>query len=238
MTIFKQLAILAAGLIPLASQPAKADHETESPPTQQPPRAPGSDGAYFVMALDAGTAANIDTDADFGADTDWQFGMAFGAGYRLGIVRLEAELYSRDLNVGSLDLAASPPFPLADYNGTVWTSGLMANVYVELPTKGSARPYLGVGYGLSRVEVNYNQSICFIFCFATDNVVLEDYDIVRARQLLFGASFPARTGDMEYYVGYRYFETDDLDLTTEAGFPYVQDGVRSHTVSAGVRFPL
>lgn len=238
MMISNRLAVLAVCLAMLSPLPAAADHETQSSPTQEPLRTPGSDGAYFTMALDFGTAANIDTDADFGADTDWQFGMEFGVGYRLGIVRLEAELYSRDVNVGSLDLGAGSPFPLADYNGTVWTSGLMGNVYIELPAGGSMRPYLGVGYGLSRVSATYNESICFIICFATDNVVLEDYDIVRARQLLFGASFPSQTEVVEYFVGYRYFETDDLDLTTEGGFSYVQRGIRSHTISGGVRFPL
>ena len=246
MTVFHRLTILAAGFALLAPLPAAADHDTVPQPAQPPadatpappfePKKAFNSGGYYIMSFDLGGVENADTDADFSVDTDWATGLEFGGGYRLSFVRLEAELYTRFSRVGSLDLGGGAPFPAADYKGGIWTSGLMGNLYIDLPRAGKMRPYVGVGYGITRVSVDYNESLCFIFCFKTDNEVLDDYDIVQARQLLLGASFSHPTEKSEFFLGYRYFETEDFDLTTNGGDSFRHDGVVTHTFSIGIRF--
>ncbi len=152
------------------------------------------------------------------------------------MIRAAAELFARILHVGSLDLGSASPFPPADYTGDMWTVGLMGNLYLDLPAAGRMQPYLGVGYGISQVTVQYNQAVCFIFCFSTDNEVASDYDVVRARQAMIGASFAGDSPGMEWHLGYRYFETEDLDFTTLSGVPFGHEGIRTHTVLLGMRF--
>lgn len=254
MTVFRETsaaaAVLAALSILLAPPPAAADHDTQQ---QQPPQSPpptsqvpppaqftpdGSSGFYYLLDFDFGDAANPKTDADFDVDLDWSVGLGFGAGYRIAdVVRLEAEFHSNYYRAGSLDLGVSPPFAPADYSGGEWAQGLMANLLFDLPAAGSVRPYLGAGYGFSRVSVKYNEAVCFIFCFSTTNQVVNDWDFARAWQAMAGVTLSDGT-NTEMYFGYRYFETEDLDFHTVGGTAFVQDGLQDHTLTFGMRFKL
>jgi opacity protein-like surface antigen len=240
------MAILPVGLALLAPLPAAADHETV-PPQEPPPRntTTVSDPApvrqaepYYFIGFDMGGATNSGTDAGFEADLGLQVGLDLGFGYRFGIISLEGELYARSIRVNSLDLGAAPPFPVDDYGGGVWTSGLMGNLIVDLPVPGQIRPYLGVGYGISRVSARYGDSLCFIVCAGSGNYVVDDYDIVMASQAMAGLRVSEPSKNVEMFLGYRYFATDDLEFSTIGGTGFRQDGIRSHIFSVGIRFKV
>ena len=204
MTRFREfgtvVAALAASSLVLTPVAAIADHEpspqTTPPPQQQPapapfePRPAWPDGFYYVWNFDLGDAANPSTDAGFDVDIDWSIGTGLGVGYRFArMLRLEGELHANWFRVGSLDLGPAAPFPTADYSGGIWAVGAMANLVVDLPAWGNARPYLGAGYGFSRVAADYNESVCVIFCWSTENEVVDDWDFAEAWQAMAGISF-------------------------------------------------
>ncbi len=244
MRMRRRIAVLAAGLVLLAPLPAAADHDTPPPPKPPPhdtttvrdPAPVWQAEPYYFIGFDMGGATDSGTDADFTADLGLQLGLNMGFGYRLGIISLEGELYGRSIQVNSLDLGAAPPFPVDDYRGGVWTSGLMGNLIVDLPVPGDIRPYLGVGYGISRVSAKYGDSSCFIVCTGAGNYVVDDYDIVMASQIMAGLLVLEPSQKVEMFVGYRYFATEDLEFSTIGGSGFRQDGIRSHIFSVGIRF--
>ncbi len=247
MTRFSTFGAIAAGLAAasILVAPATAIAEHESEPQNQPAPAPfeplpaWSDGWYYLWNWELGDASNPGTDGGFNVDIEGSLGTGFGFGYRLaGMLRLEGEFHAQWFNVGSLDLGPGAPFGPLDYSGGIWTFGAMANVFVDLPAWGRARPYLGAGYGVSRVEAEYNESICIIFCFSTDNKVVDDWDLAESWQVQAGIAFWNAASNSETYIGYRYFETEDLKLRTVSGTPFIQEGIQSHTLTVGIRFLL
>ena len=236
-------AVLSAGLVlsiptlPAAAQeqPAAAQEQPAPAPFQQRPAWP--DGFYYLLDFDIGDSANPDTDQDFSVDLDWSLGTGLGVGYRLaGMLRLEGELHANYFRAGSLDLGPAAPFPVQDYAGGMWAVGAMANLVVDLPAWENARPYLGAGYGFSRVAADYNESVCILYCFSTENEVVDDWDFAEAWQAMAGISFSNGSPNSETFVGYRYFKTDDLEFRTNSGTPFMQEGIQNHTLSIGIRF--
>ena len=229
-------AVLGAGvLLAISSLPAAAQQQPG--PTPLPgAREPWGDGFYYQLDFTLGDAENPETDADFSVDLDWSAGIGFGVGYRVGPLRLEGEIFSQFFRVGSLDLGPASPFPAGDYSGGMHAVSAMANVLIDLPVAGRMRPYLGAGFGTAWVNAEYNTSVCFIFCFSTTTEVVEDWDRVDAWQAMGGLSFSRGSGDVEWFVGYRYYETQDLQLRTISGVNFTQDGLKDHSIMFGFRF--
>lgn len=233
--------VLAASSLLLAAPSAMADHEPATQPAPEPsplPNAkePGSGGVYYLFNFSLGDSKNPDTDGDFSIDLDWSTSFGFAVGYGMGPLRLEGEVNTHFYRAGSLDLGAASPFPDADYAGAVRTSNAMANLYVDLPAAGNMRPFLGAGYGIAWVEAEYNESFCFIYCFSTSNAVVDDSDRTYAWQAMAGATFGRFGPNFEWYLGYRYYQTGDLDFTTLSGVPFRQEGIRDHALLIGLRF--
>lgn len=242
MRIFHKLGaamvVLTAALLLQTQSPANATHE-EPPPEGPAPLpqdgGPWPGGFYYNVALLIGDAEDSPTDADFVVDSDWGAGIGFGIGYRLGPIRLEGELLSEFYRVSGLDLGPANPFPGSSYTGGMWTQGLMANLYFDLPVSGTMRPYLGAGYGVSRLSVEFSESVCIIFCFSTSNVVVDDWDRVTAWQGMLGVAFSSWPPSGEWYVGYRYFGTEDAELKTIGGLDFAMEGIDSHSFNMGFR---
>lgn len=240
MAILCKLSLAAAGLgaalgLAISSLPVAAQ---EQPAPVSAAAESWGNGFYYMLDFSLGDSENPGTDADFGVDLDWSTSFGFGLGYRVGPLRLEAELSSHFYRVGSLDLGVASPFPAADYAGGVHALNAMANVFVDLPAAGRMRPYLGAGFGMARVAAEYNESVCIIYCFSTSNEVVDDWDRVNAWQVMGGLSFEAWAPNREWFIGYRYYETQDLNLRTLSGLDFKQEGLQDHAIMAGFRFLL
>jgi opacity protein-like surface antigen len=252
ITVRKLAAIacfMAVSLILLEPLPASAVHDPAPAPAPEPvpgsapasapisvERPAWSNGGYFLLDLNLGDAVNPSTDADFDVDLDWLVGIGIAGGYRLGPVRFEGEISTTYFRVGSLDLGAGSPFAKADYAGGVSAERLMANIYFDVPTAGNMRPYLGAGYGVARVFAAYNESVCYIFCFSTKNEVVDDWTQVSAWQFMVGASFHNAQEATEWFIGYRYFATEELDFRAKGGPSFIQERLEAHSLNIGIRF--
>jgi hypothetical protein len=51
-----------------------------------------------------------------------------------------------------------------------------------------------------------------------------------------GLAIPNRIGNAEWFIGYRYFATADLELNVAGVGPVTQEGVQSHSIMLGIRF--
>lgn len=240
MVISRKLSLAAAGLgaalgLAIPSLPVAAQEQPAPVTTAAESR---GNGFYYMLDFSLGDSENPGTDADFGVNLDWSTSLGFGLGYRVGPLRLEAELSSHFYRVGSLDIGAASPFPAADYAGGMQALNAMANVLVDLPAAGRMRPYLGAGFGMARVSAEYNESVCIIYCFSTSNEVVDDWDRVNAWQVMGGLSFAGWAPNREWFIGYRYYETQDLNLRTLSGVDFTQEGLQDHAIMAGFRFLL
>ncbi len=249
MTRLHRFNAVAGALVALsilsAASPAIAEHELKTHPDPTPERAPNSRGyitatkpgtLYFLLDFSLGDTKDAQTNADFDVSLTWTTAMGLGFGYRAGPVRLEGAWIHHFFRVEDLEVGGGAPFVDADYAGGVTADAFMASVYFDLPTAGRAKPYLGAGYGIATVEANYNEAVCFIYCFSTENPIVDDWDNVAAWQAMVGVSFPTRTSTIEWFIGYRYFGTDDATLKTVDGDVFIQDGLNSHSVNGGFRF--
>ena len=247
MTIFRKpgavsgaVAVLAALLMAL---PALAEHELKAKPDPAPLHEndpTGPDGFYFLLDFSTGNTENSGTNADFEVDLDWPRAFGLGLGYRAGPIRLEGEIYHRVFSVEDLDVGPAAPFPDSEFSGSVIAQGLMASIYYDFPTLGPARPYLGAGYGIAGVEASY-YDVCPLFSgvclpFEPSLLIVDGRDQVAAWQAMAGFSFPAWSPGREWFVGYRYFGTADLNFVTLNGTAFTQDGLKSHSVDVGFRF--
>ena len=154
------------------------------------------------LSLWAGMVATHDVDVEYNhnsTEVPIDNGFAGGAavGYDFGPVRLEIEGSYRDSNAeeGDADLKVR---------------ALMANVYADFNTGGTATPYLGAGVGVADVDVEH-----------------ED-DQVLAGQVAAGILF-AVTEKVAIDLGYRFMMTDDPDING------AELELRQHTALLGVQ---
>lgn len=250
MLILKKFSLVAVALgaglaFAMPPLPAAAQQQpTQEQPTWEQPapepfpeaRDSGGSGLYYLLDFSLGNSKNANTNANFKANLDWSTSFGLGVGYRVGPLRIEGEFSNRFYRVGSIDLGVGSPFLVADYAGGIQSLNAMANVFVDLPTAGQMRPYLGAGMGIARVSAQYNESVCIIYCFSTSNEVVDDWDIVPTWQAMAGASFAMGSPNREWFIGYRYSETQDLKLNTLLGTTFVQEGIKDHSIMAGFRF--
>jgi opacity protein-like surface antigen len=243
VTILHRLTAVSGALVALsilsAALPAKAEHEPKPHPGPAPVNTidatvPGT--LYFLLDFSLGDTKDAQTDADFDVSLTWTTAMGLGVGYRAGPVRLEGAWIHHFFRVEDLEVGLSAPFADGDYAGGVIADAFMASLYFDLPTGGRAKPYLGAGYGIATLEAKYNEAVCFLYCFSTENEIVDDWDNVAAWQAMVGVSFPTRTSTIEWYIGYRYFGTDDATMVTVDGDVFTQEGLNSHSVNGGFRF--
>jgi opacity protein-like surface antigen len=156
--------------------------------------------AAHYLTLWAGTAAHHDTEIDVNnSRITFDTGLAGGAavGYDFGAARLEVEGSYRHNNADEGD---------ADLEVTT----LMANVYADFETDGSATPYLGVGVGVADVDLE------------------DEDDQVLAGQVAAGMLF-AVTEKVAIDLGYRYMVADAPDIVGN------DKELQQHTALIGVQ---
>ncbi len=104
----------------------------------------------------------------------------------------------------------------------------MANGYYDFKTNPRSRmsAYIGGGVGGAKVSVN---DLTFMGA-----PLLDDSDTVFAYQVKAGVAYEF-TEILVGTVGYRYFATNDADVTAVGGVPTEIDGASIHSVEAGLR---
>lgn len=164
---------------------------------------PSGDAVHApYLSVWAGLVATHDVDVDANgysgeAEVDNGFAGGVAAGYDFGKVRLEVEGSYRNSNASEGD---------ADLK----VRALMANVYADFETGGTATPYLGAGVGVADVDIE------------------NEDDQVLAGQVAAGVLF-AITEKVAIDLGYRFMMTDDPDIAGD------ELELRQHTALLGVQ---
>lgn len=178
--------------------------------------------------LGGGLGANWLRDADVGGngvgtaktefDTGWAGVGAFGYGLGNGI-RLEAELGYRKNDV---DKVAG-----ANGGGDVSQWSLMGNALYDFNTGTAFTPYVGVGLGGVRVNVNDGRTF-------TGGRTIDDSDTVLAYQGIAGIAYSIAP-QWKLDLGYRYFASADPEFKTNDNIK-VDGENRNHTVLLSLRY--
>jgi opacity protein-like surface antigen len=114
----------------------------------------------------------------------------------------------------------------------------MANILYDFGKAGGTRPFLGAGAGFTNLKADYHGLVCFIIICEEGEKVVGGSDTVLAWQAMAGISTPMSRGNGEWYIGYRYFGSDDLDLNVIGHGPVTQEGVQSHSLMLGWRWKI
>lgn len=188
---------------PVAGQAPAAKGAKAASPSADTSCADRSGGHY--LAIWAG--GTVTEDADPGSNVDISFDSGFGGGlavgYDFGPARLELEGSYRESDVDKVRTGAGS----VKVNADLELLTVLVNGYVDFATDSIATPYLGIGAGYARAEV--------------DDIDDEFVAGQLAAGVLFAIS-PAVSVDL----GYRYLAPigrDDLDI-------------RQHTASVGLQF--
>lgn len=168
--------------------------------------------------------------------TDFDDGYGLGAAYgvRLGQPgaptrwRVEGELSYRQNDVDTHRLNGGAP--LAGPTGELENTSVMANAYIDFGADAAFTPYLGGGVGLAMIDAKN-------FGVGAIPAVLDDDDTVLAYQLIAGAAYDV-SPSAELFFEYRWFATEDPDVTTSAATGGVDTSIEYQTNNflVGARF--
>lgn len=187
--------------------------------------------AWLEDADNEGSGLSAEDTTEAGRIVAGALGYAWAGGWRA-----EAELSHRkndfdqvtinadgglgaQLGFGSLNGAT------LDIGGDVTSLAGMANVYYDVPTGWAIRPYVGAGLGVARIDAKLDLGPLRL---------VDESDTVLAWQLKAGLSYPA-TDRISLSLGYRYFETQDAELSETVGGRTFDSEYRSHSIELGLR---
>jgi opacity protein-like surface antigen len=190
----------------------------------------------FYVAANAGANFLSDSDAsEPGATGTFEFdtGFAFSGavGYAQGPWRAELDITYRENDFDSATVTAtifgSTITASGQLEGDASSLAFMANAYYDIDTGSPVKPYLGLGLGVARVDVND------LRIAGSSLAPVDADDTVFAFQVTAGASYEINP-NLDLTLHYRYFRTADPEfdsggVTTEAEY-------RNHSVMAGVRY--
>lgn len=144
-------------------------------------------------------------------------------GYDFGNYAMEMEYAYRTNDLDGQTLLGSK---LADTEGDTQSSAFMINGYFETPTDSNWVPYLGVGAGIARVNLNDHM---------TGNILLvDDNATVFAYQGIAGLEYNV-SRKISAFAEYRYFATADVPVTTFTGTNHDVD-YESHNFMTGIKY--
>jgi opacity protein-like surface antigen len=144
------------------------------------------------------------------------------AGIDFGVLRLEGEAIVNDDSLNNFELVHNDLYGGSDFE----TMAGMANAFIDLPTRNGVSPFVGGGIGYASVSANGFEAL------GGDPV--DDRDVVMAYQLRAGFAISILSAT-ELILGYRYFVTDDLNLTGTAGDRVTVEDRSSHVGELGIR---
>lgn len=159
-----------------------------------------------------GTSAKTEFNAGWAAMLNG--GYAYGNG-----IRTELELAHRDNGVDSVG-------KLINSGGDARATTLMANLNYDIDTNTPFTPFVGIGLGGARVELDDVRPV-------VNNRVADD-DMVFAYQGIVGASYRI-TDAVNMFADYRYLRTLESEMSTDNGVK-VDVPYTNHTVMVGLRY--
>ena len=150
-----------------------------------------------------------------------------GLGREFSLIRVEGEVGYVKADADTLSSPQVGGGAARNASGSATTWSFMVNSYFDPDVSGKIKPYIGVGLGAVRVNLNSITAPGF--------TTADDSDTVFAAQGMAGVGY-ALTPTVLVSIGYRYFWSRDLSLRDSAGTSYTSDGPRSHNVDLGVRY--
>lgn len=204
---------------------------------QQPsaePRTAG--GLYFAGQFSLGIANKTESEGIYTASLDYTGSHSGHMGYRAGPVRLEGQIGYEIFGVNSIIPVAGSPMTAIETDVNFSGLGIMGNLFYDFGAPDNVRPYLGIGMGSVNIGVVEQDSNCDS-CAPTPPQLI-GADTVLAGQAMAGVTIPAGWSSGEWYVGYRYFRTGDMEFDLVGYGPITQDGIESHSVMFGLRYFL
>ncbi|NHK28210.1 porin family protein [Parvularcula flava] len=204
----------------------------------------GTGTALDGASLPEGTEVGWETDFDDG----YTFGAAVGKDY--GMFRLEAELaYAKNdveahrmveaagMNIMPVDaavliqgqtspLGASVGQIVADGQGDISTTYILANAYLDFENNTRLTPYVGAGLGTAFVDVDYSPS---------GVAIASDSGNVFAYQFIGGLDF-ALNDTSSLLTNVRYRGTGDVDVEVDLFPAELQVQNSSYVLEAGYRY--
>lgn len=171
--------------------------------------ATSNNDGFYVSGL-----AGVTLKSDF---SDSSLDTSFNPGYRLGAAvgrqfdqfRVEAELAYMHIRSDKVKFAGTDTGVDTDLD----TVALFANGFYDIDTGSAFTPYLGLGIGVAKSDI---EATAF-------GITIKDDETRAAYQLIAGVAYEANQ-NLDVTVDYRYFDT------------FENTNVEMHSVNAGVRY--
>jgi opacity protein-like surface antigen len=146
-----------------------------------------------------------------GGQSAWEFdggpNFTISTGYDANFWALEGELAYRKMDIGNR--ISKRKGRRLSYTGDQSQISLMLNGYLYPKSDWTISPYLGIGFGVTKISWNnirYPRSSSFF----------DDSDNVFTYQLIIGVSHKI-TSQLVLEADYRYFVPNDVEITSSAG---------------------
>ncbi len=186
-------------------------------------QAQGQDPKLWYVAIGAGGAWYQDVDFGTGANASMSPGFTLNGAFGryiddIRVIRLEGEvLYDRS-NIGDLSGVSA--------SGTVSNGAVMFNAIYDIRFDSPWVPYLGGGLGYAIVDFDN---------FSSGGVtLLDDSAAAFAWQFKGGVAYEF-SPSWVINVGYRYYQTDNLEFTDPTGARVSSGGTRIQSAEVGLR---
>jgi len=147
-------------------------------------------------------------------------------GYDFGMFRVDAEIAYKSTDSSEL----VTPFGSLEADGSTSALSYMINGYFDIPTGLAVKPYVGVGIGYATISLETG----IPSLGPPLSGLVDDSDSVLAYQVSAGVGYEI-SRSTTLILGYRYFATDDPEMTTSVGNPFTTE-YQTHEFVVGVRF--
>ncbi len=183
------------------------------------PAAPFVEAGFYVGgSFGFGFPRDLKDDDGNRIELEDDLGGAFAAGFNFDPVRLEGEFVYRTSDVRRYNPAGADR---ESASGDVQNLGLMLNAFYDIHTAHLVRPYIGGGFGASRMSAEGIRS--------GGETRFDDSDTAFAYQVMAGVEYEmARNASIR--AGYRFFGTQSVSWDDTR-----VDGSRIHIIEVGIR---
>jgi len=178
------------------------------------------------LGINSSVVAVNDIDLS-GAEFQSDIGLGIGivGGYDFGRYRLEGELTYRKNEVDHVEIHSWGQGNMTG-DGDITSKSFLVNGYFDFENKTRFTPYMGFGLGLANIAFNNIK--------AKGIDLVDDDSSALAAQLAVGCSYSINKL-LSVDLGFRYFFTDELEVTNKFGHDVSADSYKSHSFMGGLR---